>query len=86
MNRLNSPFGHYILKLFLLCTIDMASNIVKEGNSVLLLWTGNQNADRLKDTVDRISQKVTDTGSVKVENLDRLQMCKSQLLKIRHSK
>ncbi|CAC5357815.1 CIAPIN1 [Mytilus coruscus] len=52
----------------------MALDCISQKNDVLLLWSGNLEAELLQETVKTLSDKVTDAGSVKVENLDRLQI------------
>ena len=59
----------------------MALHFVSPGNSVLLLWSGSQGAENLKEYVGKLTDLVTGTGSVNVENIDRLQLCKLNIKK-----
>ena len=52
----------------------MALHFVSPGNSILLLWSGSQGAENLKEYVGKLTDLVTGTGSVNVENIDRLQL------------
>ncbi|XP_063441855.1 anamorsin homolog isoform X1 [Mytilus trossulus] len=54
--------------------VIMALDCVSQKNDVLLLWSGNLEGDHLQETVKTLSDKVTEAGSIKVENLDRLQI------------
>lgn len=47
---------------------------VKEGSNVLFTWKSPLNADDLKSVVDLAKQAAGSTGSVNVENLDRLDL------------
>ena len=59
----------------------MALHFVSPGNSILLLWSGSQGAENLKEYVGKLTDLVTGTGSVNVENIDRLQLCKLNIEK-----
>lgn len=45
---------------------------VEVGQSVLLLWFGQEPGASMKDTVNQLLQKVGDTGKVQVEHAERL--------------
>lgn len=49
---------------------------IKEGQAVLLIWSGVSPPHDLKDIVGRMSQLVSSTGKVNVEHIDRLKLCK----------
>ena len=54
----------------------MDSIQVEHGQRVLLLWFGQDPAESMKDTVNRLLQKVGESGKVQVEHAERLAMCK----------
>ena len=59
---------------------EMDSIQVEQGHSVLLLWFGQDPAESMKDTVNRLLQKVGESGKVQVEHAERLVTCELLLL------
>ena len=49
---------------------------LSEGQKVLLLWKEGAQPEQLQQTVTELRSKVGEKGSVKLENVDRLLMCK----------
>ena len=49
---------------------------VEAGQSILLLWFGQNPAESMKDTVNDLLQRVGESGKVQVEHVERLSVCK----------
>ena len=49
---------------------------IKDGEKVLLIWSGLSPPQDLQQIVSRMSQLVGSSGKVNVEHVDRLKLCK----------
>ncbi len=49
---------------------------IKDGEKVLLIWSGVTPPQDLQQIVSRMSQLVGSSGKVNVEHIDRLKLCK----------
>ena len=48
---------------------------VKEGNRVLLIWSGITPPKKIEEIVNQLNSSVGSTGKVAVEHEERLQLC-----------
>jgi hypothetical protein len=49
---------------------------IKEGQTVLLIWSGVSPPQDLEEIVGRMTQLAGSSGKVNVEHIDRLKLCK----------
>ena len=55
---------------------------VKEGNRVLLIWSGITPPKKIEEIVSQLNSSVGPTGKVAVEHEERLQLCESLSIKL----
>jgi hypothetical protein len=60
----------------LLSAVAMEGVDVKEGQRVLLMWSGTDTPGSMKDVVEQLQQKVGGAGKVQVEHADKIFDCK----------
>ena len=53
---------------------------VKEGQSVLLIWSGSTPPKKIEEIVARLNSSVGSTGKVSVEHEERLKLCEYETL------
>ena len=50
--------------------------VIKEGQKVLLIWSGMSPPQDLEQIVGRMTELAGSSGKVNVEHIDRLKLCK----------